>query len=77
MDVDLAFLPPASLLHSVATPVVALACPGPQVVPADPPTLSAGPRQLATALVPVACWSLLVPAGALPWLVMRAGVLIA
>ncbi|CAL8395478.1 unnamed protein product [Boreogadus saida] len=33
--------------------------------------------QLATALVPVACWSLLVPAGALPWLVMRAGVLIA
>ena len=29
------------------------------------------------ALVPVACWSLLVPAGALPWLVMRAGVLIA
>ncbi|CAL8342149.1 unnamed protein product [Arctogadus glacialis] len=47
MDVDLAFLPPASLLHPVATPVVALACPGPQVVPADPPTPSAGPRSTA------------------------------
>ena len=47
MDVDLAFLPPASLLHPVATPVVALACPGPQVLPADPPTPSAGPRSTA------------------------------
>ncbi|KAK0143142.1 Olfactory receptor 8A1 [Merluccius polli] len=44
MDVDLAFLPPESLLRPVATPVVALACPCPQVVPADLPTPSAGPR---------------------------------